>query len=116
MKLILKDQLEHRKVSLNAVVLTYNNICHIMIYMGALAKYSQVEMLLETLPRNMSANARMKLEPDLREPLMFKYKKIQMHILDKCVTTDTLTVLDMERVHTVPGVSPYSVPAGVPLL
>jgi len=37
------------------------------------------------------------------------------YVLDKCVTADALGLLDSEGARTVLAVSPYSVPAGVPL-
>jgi hypothetical protein len=56
----------------------------------------------------------MKLELDSRDPLRFKYRKLRKRVLDKCETTDALALLDSEGARMVPGVSPYSIPAGVP--
>jgi hypothetical protein len=109
-----KDQRERGNVGLKAFILAYDNISRIMIDKGALAEYSQVEMLLGALPRNLRAKAVMKLELDPRDPSTFKYDKLRKHVLDKCVTADALALLDSEGARTAPGVSPYSVPAGVP--
>jgi len=56
-----KEQWECGKVGLKAFILAYDNISRIIIDKGALAEYSQVEMLLGALPRNLSAKAVMKL-------------------------------------------------------
>jgi len=55
------DQLEHANVGLKALILTYDNISRIMINKGALAEYSQVEMLLGALPRDLRFRVVMKL-------------------------------------------------------
>jgi len=86
-----------------------------MIIKGALAEYSQVEMLLGALPRDWGAELVMILELDPRDPLAFKYDKLQKHVLDTCVTSDALAHLKLEGGHMTLGVSPYSVRAGVPL-
>jgi hypothetical protein len=44
-----------------------------MINMGALAEYSQVEMLVRALPTDSRAKAVMQLELDPRDPSTFKY-------------------------------------------
>jgi hypothetical protein len=44
-----------------------------MIEKVALAKYSQVEMLLGALPRHLRAKAVMQLALDSRNPLTFSY-------------------------------------------
>jgi len=89
-----------------------------MINQGALAKYPQVEMLLGALPRYLKANAVMKLEVDLRNPSTFKYNKPQKSILDQCGTTNApaLAFVYSEAACAAPGVCPYSIEAGVPLL
>jgi len=48
-----RNQLERGNVSLKTIILTHGNITHIMINKGALAEYSQVEMLLGALPRDL---------------------------------------------------------------
>jgi len=70
-----KEQRERGNVGLKAFILAYDNISRIMIDKGALAEYSQVEMLLGALPRNLRAKAVMKLELDPRDPSTFKYDK-----------------------------------------
>ena len=77
------DQLERGNVSLKAFILAYDNISRIMISKGALAEYSQVEMLLGALSRDLRAKAVMKLELDPKDPLTFKYDKLQKHVLVK---------------------------------
>jgi hypothetical protein len=109
------NQLERGNVGLAAIILTYDNISRIMISKGALAEYSQVEMLLGALLRDFRATAVMKLELDPREPATFKYNKLRQHVLNKCATADGLALLNSEGARTAPGVSPYSIPAGVPL-
>ena len=86
-----------------------------MINMGGLAKYSQVDMLLGALPRDLRGKAVIKLELDPREPSTFKYNKLRKQVADNCVTADALILLDSEGTCTALGVSPYSIPAGVPL-
>jgi hypothetical protein len=54
-----------------------------MIDKGALAAYSQVEMLLGALPRQLRAKAVMKHKLDPRDPSTFKYDKLRTHVLDK---------------------------------
>jgi hypothetical protein len=71
-----RDQLERGKVGLKVFILAYDNISRIKISKGAVAEYSQVEMLLEALPRDLRAKAVMKLELDPRDPSMFKYNKL----------------------------------------
>ena len=110
-----RDQLERGNIGLKAFFLAYNNISRIMISKGALAEYSPVEMLLGALPRDFRAKAIMKLELDPRDPSTFKYDKLRKYALDKCATADALALLDSEGARTAPGVSPYSLPAGVPL-
>jgi hypothetical protein len=67
-----QDQLEHGNVGLKAFILPYDNISRIIISKGALAEYSQVEILLRALPRDLIAKAVMKLELDHRDPSTFK--------------------------------------------
>jgi len=111
-----KDQRERRNVSNKAFILTYDNISRIMIYKGALAAYSQVEMLHRALPRKVRKNPVMKLKQDSKDPSLFKHDKLWTHVRGKCVTTDALALLDSAVACMAPGVSPYSVPTGVPLL
>jgi len=110
-----QDQWECGDVSLKALILSYNNICLITIGKAALAVYLQVSMLLGALPRELMGKAVMKLELESTEPSRFKYDKLRKNVLDECVTANTLALLDSDRAHTVLGVSPYSVPAGVAL-
>jgi len=86
-----------------------------MVDKGAFAVYSPVEILLRDLPRNLRAKSGMKLQIDLRVPLMFKYNTLSRHVIDPLVTTDALDLLDSEGACAVPGVSPYSIPVRVPL-
>jgi len=72
-----RDQLERGNVGLKAFILAYDNISRIMISKGAFAEYSQVEMLLGALPRDLRAKAVMKLELDPRDPSTFKYDKLE---------------------------------------
>jgi len=108
-----KDQLEGGNVSLKAFILAYDNISSIMLTKGALAEYSQVEMILAAHPRDLRAKAVMKLQLDPRDPLTFKYDKLSMHDLEKCATTNSLTMLDLDGARTAPVVTPYFIPAGV---
>jgi len=107
------DQLERGNVGQKAFILAYDIISRIMIRRGALAEYSQVQMLLRALRRDLRAKAVMNLELDPRDPSRFKYKKLRMHVLDKCATADALALLHSEGACTVPGVSPYLIPPGV---
>ena len=116
MERLCRDQLERGNVGLKAFTLAYDNISCIRINKGALAEYSQVEMLLGALPRDLRAKAVMKLNLDPRDPSTFKYDKFPKHVLDKGATADALALQDLEGACTAPGVSPYSIPAGVPLL
>ena len=86
-----------------------------MINRGTLAKYSQVEMLLGAILNDMRVKVIMKLELDPRDPSTLKYNKRRMHLLDECATTNALAHLHLEGAYTAPGVSPYSIPAAVPL-
>jgi len=56
------DQLQHWIIGPKAFILTYNNISCSMISKGAWVEYSQVEMLLGALPRDMRPKAVMKLK------------------------------------------------------
>jgi len=47
-----------------------------MINKGSLVKYSQVEMMLGALPRDLKANVVMKVELDPRNPSTFKHDKL----------------------------------------
>jgi hypothetical protein len=84
----------------------YHNIGRIMIHKGALAEYSQVEMLLVALPRELRAKAVMKLNLHSRDPLTFKCDKLRNHVLDKCATANGLELVDSEGAYTAQGVSP----------
>ena len=57
----------------------------------------------------------MNLELDHRDTSLFKFDELPKHILNYCVTTNTVTSLDSEYLHTALGVSPYSVPASFPI-
>jgi len=72
-------------------------------------------MWLGALPRKILAKAAMRLELDPQDPSSFKYNQLRKYILDKCLTADPLAFLDSEVTLMALGVSPYSVPAGVPL-
>jgi len=110
-----RDEVECGNVGLKAFILAYDNISRIMINKGALAEYSEVEMLLRALPRELRAKAVMKLELYPRDPSMFKDVKLRKHVLDKCASPNALALLDSEGARTALGDSPYSIPAGVPL-
>jgi len=110
-----RDQLECGNVGLQVFILSYDNISCIGIATGALAEYSQVKMLLKALPWDLRAKAEIKLELDPQHPSTFKYYTLRNHVLYKCATANPLALLDLEGARTVPGVSPYSMPAGVPL-
>jgi hypothetical protein len=112
---LFKDQLERENVGLKAFMLAYDNISYIRINKGALAGYTGVEMLLRTLRRDLGAKLVIKLELDPSDPSTFKYEKLQKHVLVEWMTADTLAILNSEAARTAPGVSPYSIPAGVPL-
>jgi hypothetical protein len=86
-----------------------------MIKKGALAKHSQRKMLLGALPRDLGAKAVMKLDLDPRDLSTFKFDKLQHHVLDTCATADALPACDWEGARMAPGVSPYSIPAGISL-
>jgi len=109
------DQRDHGQASPKAVILAYDNISCIMIKTGALMEHSWVEMLLGALPTNLSANTITRLEPHPRYPSTLKYEIPRQHILYKCSTTDAHPLLDWDGMSLAPGVSPYSIPAGVPL-
>jgi len=110
-----KDQRERGNFDLKTYILAYDNISRMMIDKGALAEYSQVEMLLGALQGNLGPNALMSLELDRRDPLTFKYDKLWKDGIGNCVTANAITLLASEVAHMAPGVSPYPVPAGVPL-
>jgi len=110
-----QDQRAPGDFSLEAFILTYNNISRIMIDKGVFAEYTQVEMVLGALPTNLSAKVVMKLELDLWDPSKCKYNKLWKHIFDRCVTAEAHAHLDLEGASSAPGVSPGSVAAGVPL-
>ena len=77
--------------------------------------YSQVEMLLEAHLRDLQAKAVMRLELYPGDHSKLKHRTLRNHVLDKCATANALALLDSQGAGTVPGVSPYSIPAGVPL-
>jgi len=110
-----RDQLKRGNIGLKALILAYDNISCILINKGALAENSVVEMLLRALLRYWRPKKVMKLELDPRDPWTFKYDKLQHCVLDKGATADTLTHLHWDGAHKVPGISPYSIPTGVPL-
>jgi hypothetical protein len=110
-----RDQLDCGNFGLKAFILAYNNISSIMINKGVLAKFSQVQMFLGALPHNLKGKAVMKFKRDPRGHWTFKYDTLRKHVLDKCATGNALPLLDSEGARTVPGVSPYSIPAGVSL-
>jgi hypothetical protein len=62
-------------------------------------------MLLAALPRDLSAKEAMNHELYRREPIMFKYDKLQKHVLGKCATAEALTLWDFEGRYMAPGVS-----------
>jgi len=86
-----------------------------MINKGALAKYSQGDIMRGALPRVLRVKAVMTLELDLRDPATSKHSRTQTPVVDRCVTTDAITLLDPDRATTAPGVSSYSIAAWVPL-
>jgi len=110
-----KGELECDTVSLKACILTYKNMSHILINKGAMAEYSQLEILLATLQRDGSGNFLIKLEEDPRPPSRWEYNTLWKQYLDSFLTTNTLAIMHSGWVCTVPGDSPYSVPAGVSL-
>jgi hypothetical protein len=71
-----RDQLERGNIELKGFILAYDNISRIMISKWALAEYSQVEMLLGALPRDLRAKAVMKHELDPRDSSTFKGDKL----------------------------------------
>jgi hypothetical protein len=81
--LLCRDQLARGNVGLKALILAYDNICHIMINKGALAEYSTVEMLLRALPRDLRAQVVMKIDVDSGDPSRFKYDKLRMHVFNR---------------------------------
>jgi hypothetical protein len=109
------DQRDRGNFCLKAFILAYDNMSRIMIDKGALAEYSQVEMLLGAVSRNLRATAVMKLQQDPRDPSTFKYDKLRKHVRDNCATANALARLDWDGARKAPGVSAYPIPAGVPL-
>jgi len=85
-----------------------------MINKGALAKYSQVEIMLGALPRDLGPKAVIKLGLDPRNPSTFNYERLRNHVLGKCATADAVVLLDLTGACMSPTVSPYSIPTGVP--
>lgn len=72
-------------------------------------------MLLGAFPRYLGMKAVMKLRPDSRHPLTFKYNKHRNPSHHKCVNADPLTQVYLEGARLAQGLSPYSITAGVPL-
>jgi len=96
-----QDQLDCENISLEAFILAYDNISCIIINRRALAKYSQVEMMLGGLPRDWTAKVVMKLELDPRDHSTSKYDKVQNHVLYQCGSTDSVALLDSEVLYGV---------------
>jgi len=115
MERLCNDYLERGKVSLKAFSLACDNNSRIMINKGALAEYSQKEMLVGSHPRDFIVNAVLQLELDPRDPSTFTYNKLRKDVLNECATTDALAVLDSEGAGMAPAVSPYPPPAEGPL-
>jgi len=84
-----------------------------MINMGALAEYSQLEMFLGTLLKDLRAKAVMKVELDPGDSSKLQYDKLQKHVLSKCPTADAPAIIDWAGARTALGIGPYSIPAGV---
>jgi len=108
-----REHLESGNISLKDFILDYDNISHSIISKGTLAEYSQVDVLIGALPRYWRAKVVMKFELDPRAPSMFKYNKLQKHVLDKCGTADAVALLDPEGACVALGVTPETIPAGV---
>jgi len=72
-------------------------------------------MLLGALLWDVTVKAAVNVERDSREPGIVIYDTLGKHVLQKSVTASTLAKLDLDEAHTAPGVSPYSLLAGVPL-
>jgi len=115
LELLCNDQLEGGNVGLKAFILTYDNISCYMINKRTLTEYTQVGMILGALRWDLRATMVMKPEPVPRDPETFEYNKLRIHVLDKYVPSDALTLMDADGAHMAPGVSSYSIPAGVPL-
>lgn len=106
-----KNQLKWEIVALKVFILPYDNISSIMMNKGAMAKYRQVEILYQALPRDLKAEVANLFEIDSRDPSTFLYGKFKRHLLTTCVTTDAFTLLDLEGAHMALVVSSYSGPA-----
>jgi hypothetical protein len=98
-------QLYHRNFCPKVFILPHDLLTRIMISKGALAEYSQVEMLLRVLPRDLRAKAVMKLELHPSDPWTFKYDTLPKYFLDTSATGDALDLLDVEGACRAPGVS-----------
>jgi hypothetical protein len=109
------DQLENGNVGLTAFILADDNISRIMTSKGTLAEYSQEEMFLGALPRDMRAKVVITLELDPRYTSTFNYHKLRKHVFVKCAIADAHTLLDSEGARTARAVYPYSIQAGVRL-
>jgi len=57
----------------------------------------------------------MKRIVDSRDPSTFKYDNSWKHVLNQCATANVWFLLDSEGPRMAPAVSPYSIPAAVPL-
>jgi len=73
---ICRYQLECGNIGLKEFILAYDNISHSMISQGALAEYSQVEILLRALQGEVRAEAVMNVKLYTRGPLKLKYNKL----------------------------------------
>ena len=71
--------------------------------------------MLRALPRESRTKAVLILDLNPRDLSTLEYDTLRTNVLDKCVTSDALPILDLDGAHTALGVSPYSIPAGVRL-
>jgi len=76
MERLWKDQMHRGIFGMKVCIMTYDKFSRIMIKKGALAEYSQVELLLVAIPRDVRAKAVMELELDPRDPLTFTYDQL----------------------------------------
>jgi len=72
-------------------------------------------MLLRAHAWGLRAKVVKKFDLDRRDPSPFKYDMLQNHVLNTCATTEALARIKSDGASTAPGVSPYSIKAGVPL-
>jgi len=108
-----KDWLKQEIICLKALLVANDNISCIMIEKVALAKYSQVEMLLGALPGHLRAKAVMKLELDPRNPLTFSYNKLRKSVHNKYWFINANAFINVEGACTAPVVCLSLLPAGV---